>query len=73
MSPQLLLLLIGGLVILLIFAGLTWLFVWISRNNPNTPLDAAQVQNLKGPRDSMPPPTSASQPGPNRAARRRRD
>ncbi|GGR05452.1 hypothetical protein [Deinococcus ruber] len=72
MSPQLLLLLIGGLVILLIFAGLTWLFVWISRNNPNAPRDASQVQTLKAPRDSAASP-SAAQPQGNRAARRRRD
>ena len=76
MSTQLLLILLGGAVILALFAGLTWLFVWISRNNPNAPRSStpqlpAPKQQTKPQAKSQPPAPSAVKPGMNREARRR--
>ncbi|WP_425145770.1 hypothetical protein [Deinococcus sp.] len=68
MSSQLLLILIGGLVILALFAGLTWLFVRISRHHPKT-LQAPPATSL--PPKQTPPPSSRAPQG-NRAARRRK-
>ncbi|WP_424951434.1 hypothetical protein [Deinococcus sp.] len=77
MSSLGLLILVGvTLLVVLLFVGLVWLFVWISRNNPNAPrppqVAAPRPGTPPGPRESAEAQEpNPAQPGMNRAARRR--